>query len=225
MARCIYCGRPAGFMHKMHAECKERHERAMSLIPSFFPKFFETALPVNRFRVLLQKAAEASFIKPDELKKLTIVGISKMIDSLLEQRLPTKDDTQRIRRIINVFCSIFSDDITPRETFAKIDILQGLQDAKIPELINVTGPMPIEFSRGETVIWIFNGVTSYRQRRTAEMQNARSGVSLTLDTVAYYGLAAFKNAPVPRDDLGEESNCDIVVTNRTFIWLPAIRNR
>lgn len=126
MAQCVYCGRPAGFFRKMHKECHLRHQRAITLIPGFFPKFFQSNLPIDRFRQLLQSATEASFIRPDELKNLTTAGLAQVINTVLERHLLANDDTTRVLAIADALAPILSDDVRPYELLAKIDILRGL---------------------------------------------------------------------------------------------------
>jgi hypothetical protein len=201
----------------MHKECIERHERAVSLVPEFFSKFLQSDLSVGRFQQLLQSAAKASFVKPDEMKTLAAAGISRMIKSVLEERLPTKSETKRILELAGALQPYLSDDARPDDLLAKIDILRDLHEGKIPDMVTVAGPMPIELPQTETVIWIFNNVTAYRIDDDANTREP--GIELVLDKVAYYGLKTFNNVQVPRDKLHKESNGDIVVTNRNLYFL------
>jgi hypothetical protein len=219
MGQCIYCGRSVGFFRKTHPECEERHERAISLIPGFFPKFLESDLPVERFRDLLQNAAAASYIKPDELKAIITRGISKMINVILEQRLFTARDMERIVEVADALGGIISEDVRPHEFLAKVDVLRDLHERKIPDLINVTGPMPITLRRGESIIWIFNYATCLRPRVLAGASPGPSGVNLNLDTMTYYNLSAFKKASMRQEDFDKEASGDIVVTNRNLYHL------
>ena len=219
MGNCAYCGRPAGFLRKFHDECRDRHERASVLIPGFFPKFFESELPVDRFCELLHAAAEASFVKPDELKTLAAAGISKIVRTLLKRRLPTNQDIERILKITEGLGGILADDPVLQELFAKANILSQLHDGNIPDLVTIVGPMPLELRRGESVIWIFNHVTSYQESTTAGIDDNPTSFDLLLGKADYYGLGHFKEASLPRDTLREESTGDLVVTNRNLYML------
>lgn len=217
MAQCIYCGRAAGVFRTTHAQCHERHERAVSLVPGFFAKFLESDLPVGRFQQLLQSAAKASFVKQDEMKALFATGISQMVNAILIERLPTKSEATRILELADALQSYLSDDVRPYESFVKIDILRELQEGKIPDLVTVAGPMPIALRQAETVIWIFNYVTAYQRGDNVGTQD--NGIELALDKVAYYGPNAFNNVPAPRDTLHGESSGDLVVTNRNIYFI------
>jgi len=216
---CIYCGRPAGFLRKFHEECRDRHRRASSVIPGFFPKFFDSDLTVERFCELLHAAAEASFIKPAGLRTIAATGVSKMVRRILKQRLPTNADITRIVKIMEGLGDVLSEDPFLQELFAKADILAQLDDGTIPELITVVGAMPIEMRRGESIIWIFNHVTSYVNFGPVDIAGDSAGFDLELDKVAYYGVGKFRRAALPRGRLREEGFGDLIVTNRNLYML------
>jgi len=217
MARCIYCGKSAGIFRTKHEKCHERHERAVALVPGFFAKFLESNLPVDRFHHLLQNAAEASFVKQEEMKALATTGISQMVNSILKDRLLDKNESARVQELADALHAYLSDDISTFEMQTKIAILREIQDGKIPDLVSVAGPMPIELRQGETVIWIFNHVTAFRKDQNGAAQSA--GIELPLDKKIYYGIDAFAKSPLTRDSLKGELNGDVVVTNRNICFI------
>lgn len=227
MAQCRYCGQSAGFNKKMHPECHERHERAIVQIPEFFPKFFLSDLSIDRFGELLRSAAQASFVRPDEFTELAALGLSKVLARVLEERLLTGGDMQKLRDIAQCLAPLLTRDIIPHETFAKIDILQELGDAKVPDLVSVAGPMPIELGRGETVIWIFNYVTCYRDVGAADdvpADSERGPAPLSVAAGAYYGPSAFDAATLPRARLRQQGSGDLVVTNHNLFFVNSNAN-
>lgn len=217
MAKCKYCGKPAGFLRKVHAQCHERHERAVSLVPVFFSKFLESNLSVDRFQQLLQSAAEASFVKPAEMKTFAVAGITQAVKSILEQRLLETSEATRIQELVDALQPHLSDVSPADDLLVKIEILRDLQNGKVPDRVAVAGPMPVELPPTETVIWIFNDVTAYRVDDVATTREP--GTELALDKVAYYGLKAFSAVQVPRDKLRQDSRGDMVVTNRNLHFL------
>jgi hypothetical protein len=217
MALCKYCGQPAGLLRKMHTQCHERHERAVSLVPVFFSKFLESNLSVDRFQQLLQSAAEASYVKPDEMRTFAVAGITQAVKSILEQRLLETSEATRIQELVDALQPHLSNVAPADDLLVKIDVLRDLQNGKVPDRVTVAGPMPVELPPAETVIWIFNDVTAYR---VDDIATAREpGTELALDKVAYYGLKAFSAVQVPRDKLHKDSRGDMVVTNRNLHFL------
>lgn len=223
MARCKYCGRYAGFWKKFHPECQERHDRASAQIPLFFPKFFQSDLPIDRFTELLRGAAEGSFVRRKELTELAALGLSNVVKQILDQRLLTAAEIQRVRDVArSLKPRTLTRDIVPHETFAKVDVLQALGEGKVPDLVSVAGPMPIELGQGETVIWIFNYVSSFREPAEAEKPPAGGEVApvpLTLQAGAYYGPSAFQSAILPATRVPQDADGDMVVTDRNVFYL------
>ena len=164
MGRCIFCDRPAGFLRRRHAECQERHTRALAIIPELFSKALHSSLPATRFGELLKDAAGASFIKPRDLGSICIGGMSRMIDAVLEERLLTQTEEERIAEIRDALGSSITDVTDLSEKLIKIGMLRELNNGELPDRVTVVGPMPIELRRHERVIWIFNGVISFRRR-------------------------------------------------------------
>src|SRR4051812_17863197 len=111
MARCKYCGRQAGFLHKEHSECRNRYERAVSIIPGLFPQAMESHIPAKRFSSLLQVAAQDAYVGNHELKTLCTSGIDQIIDPILEDRLLSIGEIDRITDLIDALGDCFVDPV------------------------------------------------------------------------------------------------------------------
>src|SRR5688572_22150184 len=132
MARCIYCQRPAGFLRRRHADCQERHNRAMTMIPELFNKALYSSLPATRFGELLKDAAGASFIKPRDLGTLCVEGIGNMVDKVLQERLLTPAEEERIVEIGQALGPAVTDMSALNEKLIKINVLRELKAGQIP---------------------------------------------------------------------------------------------
>ncbi len=220
MGRCIFCDRPAGFLRRRHAECQERHTRALEIIPELFSKALHSSLPATRFGELLKDAAGASFIKPRDLGSICIGGMSRMIDAVLEERLLTQTEEERIAEIRDALGSSITDVTDLSEKLIKIGMLRELNNGELPDRVTVVGPMPIELKRHERVIWIFNEVISFRRRTPPASPPAGTGIAFpATEKDLYCGMRAFANDPIPMDDLVEEATGDLVVTDRNIYFI------
>lgn len=220
MAKCIYCERPAGFLRWRHADCRERHNRAMMMIPELFTKALHSSLPATRFGELLKDAAGASFIKPRDLGSLCIKGISSMIDTVLEERLLTAAEEERIAEIKDALGPAVVDTTDLNEKLIKISVLRDLKAGLIPDRVTIVGPMPIEFRPHEHVVWIFNHVVGFRRAAVAPASDAAGGITFpATETDLYCGLRAFDNDPMPMENLIEEATGDLVLTNRNIYFI------
>jgi len=220
MGRCVYCDQPAGFLRRRHRECRERHTRALATIPELFTKALHSSLPAERFGVLLKDAAGASFIKPRDLGSLCVRGISSMIDSVLEERLLTTAEEERISEIKDALGPGIADVTELNEKLIKISMLRELSAGQLPDRVTVVGPMPIELRQHERVIWIFNRVIGFRRRTAVTPPTEGTGIVFpATEKDLYCGLRAFINDPIPTDDLLEEATGDLVVTDRNIYFI------
>jgi len=215
MARCKYCNKSAGLWRSMHPECRDRHDRAVALIPDFFRKLLKSDLPVDRFQDLLQKAAEASFVPPDEVASLVGIGLSKLIIGVLRRRLLSRNEIDRITQIIGAFNSALGNIDFSHETLVKAIILRDLQETKIPDMISITEDLPFKLEENEEIIWIFNHVTMFE---TSYGTHSDVGAGVALDKVEYYGLNKFRSFRLSQNDR-ECDKGDLIVTTDQFRWL------
>jgi hypothetical protein len=222
MGLCIYCGRPAGLFRKQHAACKEQHDYALARIPDFLPKFLDSDLPADRFCELLQEGAKASFIDKTELSQAVARGISNAIDRALDDRLLDDQELERFAGVADVLAPVLSDDNTVSEKLGKVEVLRQLAEARIPDLVDVAGDMPINLHPGETVVWIFNDVPLYRDRSEEPAPDQTTAVPVAFDRADYLRPSALNGAKFPRRRLREEARGDLVTTNRNLFYVRSI---
>jgi hypothetical protein len=220
MGRCVYCRRPAGVLRKQHAECQERHKRALTMIPELFSKALHSTLPAARFGEMLKEAATASFIKPRSLKLICVSGITSMIDAVLENRLLTAAEDERVTQIKDALGPGIADADELNEKLIKVGMLRELKSGQLPDRVTVAGPFPPELQR-QRVMWIFNGVISFRHRANdaAPPQQGTAIVFPATDQDLYCGIRSFVDDPLPAANLIEEANGDLVITDRHLYFI------
>ena len=227
MARCTYCGKPAGLLRKDHPQCRERYENAINRIPAFFSKILNNPLDAQRFSQLLVGVAETSHIPPDIFKSINLAGLNNIIDEILQQRLITLEEEQRIFELkdaLNIGATEFSG---MEDKLIKAAILRDLSEHKSSQHIEIVGPMPIDLGPNETVFWIFNQVKCFQP------QPADKATGITLPLEDFFGgqsqadqtLSAF----FPRTDLSanytlpdtslDDGTGDLVITNYNLYFL------
>jgi hypothetical protein len=189
------------------------------MIPDLFTKALHSSLAPERFGELLRQAAGASFIKPRDLASLCVGGMSQMIDSVLEQRLLTQAEDDRVTQIKDALGPGIADVTDLNEKLIKISILRELSAGQVPDRVTVAGEMPIELREHERVIWIFNHVVSFRRRPPLSTPEPGGIAFPATETDLYCALHAFLNDPIPMGDLVEEATGDLVVTDRNLYFI------
>lgn len=214
MGRCIYCGHSAGFLANAHQACRDQHDYALARIPDFFPRFFSSQLPADRFCQLLQDGAVASYIDRAELAEAAERGIIAAIDSILADRFLTESESARFLETAEALANILPEDSKINERVTKANLLAQLAEGIVPDLVQVEGDLPLELGEGETVVWIFNDVTAYR---SADGRSA-GGLSIPLNIKELIPPGAFSELP-ESSDVGGGATGDFVVTNRTLFFV------
>ncbi|HET7681764.1 MAG TPA: hypothetical protein VFK79_16705 [Xanthobacteraceae bacterium] len=143
-----------------------------------------------------------------------------MIDSVLEERLLTPAEEERISEIKDALGPGITDVTELNEKLIKISMLRELNAGQLPDRVTVVGPMPIELRRHERVTWIFNRVICFRRRTPVVSPPEGTGIVFpATEKDLYCGLRAFINDPIPTDDLVEEATGDLVVTDRNIYFI------
>jgi len=219
MANCIYCGRPAGFLRRRHPACEERHKKVVALMPRFFSEVISSPISAERFSDLLLAATKASFVRPGELKSMCVSGINTAIDTILRERLLTSVEVQRITDLADALGAQSPRGLGLDQKLIKLSIVNELYDGKIPDRVSIVGPMPVELGRGESVLWIFNKVLSYRMTPDKKEEGLSIDPASPIES-RYVSPKALDKSHVPKKQLREKADGDLVVTNRNIYFLP-----
>jgi len=218
MGLCSYCGQPAGFLRSQHPECRARYERAMSMMPSFFAKFLDSQVPAGRFSELLQGAAKAAYVPPEDLAALSVAEIGRIIASLFDEHPPAVGEVQRVAELIEQLGDGVSDNPSLNEQLAKAVVVAGLYEGHLPDAVSVAGPMPIDLGHDESIIWIFNHVLSYRGGAAGRDGSNGGGLGNGMDGT-YRSPRMLNGIKAPANAAEEQAEGDLVITSRNIYFL------
>ena len=217
MAKCIYCGQSTGPFKHEHAECRAKHDRAVSLIPGFFGKLMDSSTPPQKFVDLLQQAAKASFIKQNRLRDLSKASVETIIDWIIAERCATIAEGRRLVDITDALEKAFPEGLDLNETVTKVIMLAELAAGLTPDHVSITGHIPIDFAPGESGLWIFNQVHAYWTDPTEETG------TITFDpaegpTAVYFGRKSAELPPLPVPERKPQRG-DLLITNRKMYFI------
>lgn len=219
MGACVYCGEPAGWFRSRHAACAEKHATAVHKIPGFFVQALASPLPATRFRELAEQIASSHYVDGREFRQLVIKGISDVIDAALADHMITPEEEQRIDELGKAFGLSGPDLGAAGHRLVKAAILRDLDDGRIPRRVNLKGDCPINLARGETIIWIFNGVSYQTMRSRTQYVGGSHGVSLRIMKGVYYRVGAHKGERVQTPYLSQEGQGNLAVTDRAIYFI------
>jgi hypothetical protein len=194
------------------------------MIPGFFDKMLASQLSTEKFSELLRGTAESSFVQRDELISLCKTSIGHTIDSILKERPVKITEAQRIIELTDTLEDAFSETFELNDKLVKTSIISELYDGRIPDPVSVVGPMPFEFGRGETILWIFNQVSAFRVTTDDKPAGIRIDATEQLKE-PYFGPAALKDRPAPLAGLSAEAQGDLILTNRNLHFIQSEETR
>src|SRR4029079_11653959 len=128
---------------KEHLYYKSRQEKFISVVPVLIAKAIDSSVNGNRFSDLLHKVAEANSIAAEELKEICQTALNRALDEMLQTRIPTTAEMHRIAEILRPLEDTLGT-FEIEEKLTKVVILTELWQGRIPELVEVRDPMPIE---------------------------------------------------------------------------------
>jgi len=100
------------------------------------------------------------------------------------------------------FCERFAltqADLNHRETYArfvKAAVLREVMEGRIPQRIQLDGPLPFNFQKTEQLIWVFPDTHYYEDKTRRHYVGRSQGVSIRIMQGVYYRVGAFQGQSV-----------------------------
>jgi hypothetical protein len=229
MSNCKYCGRSAGFLRHVHAECENKHEQGKRSIFACISTAIVDPLTGLTSAALTNKIgeiAEQSFIPETERRELSIrawcdtVDTSlhdNILDDAVEKRLmELKDRLELSQEELNGTGGVVSGAYSRVIKSAVVrDVLNGV----IPQRMNITGHIPINFQKGEKIVWLFNDVSFLEDRSRREYVGRSQGVSIRVMKGVYYRTGSFAGQPITYNERVHIDTGSVAVTDKNFYFV------
>ena len=216
MAKCSFCGEPAGFLRKKHKECQAKHDNGWSRMLDVAADSVVGKAPRERLESRLRDIAACSYIPSSRIRDAMVRGWEKAVDHFLDDG--DLDETEESQ--LSEFASLFSlsqEDLDSKGSYSRMvkgailrDVLKGM----IPERLRVQGDLLFNFQKAEKLIWLFPDVAYYEDRKRREYVGGHHGVSLRVAKGVYYRVGAFKGRPVETTETVAVGSGPMAVTNK-----------
>lgn len=198
MGKCQYCGKDTGMFRTVHKDCENKHETGKNQIIDLAEKAAITQTNLPLFQTELDKIAQSSFINNAELKNLLINGWERAVLKALEDDILSQNEENELINYKDHFS--FSDkELDQNETYSNMVMavtIREVLEGKIPNRIHISGIMPFNLQKGETLIWLFQNVPYYEPRSKTTYTGTSKGVSLRIAKGVYYRAGGFKGNPI-----------------------------
>ena len=216
MAKCPYCGEEAGFLRKLHQECQQKHDDGVKKVLSLAQNYIFSRNPLERLEQELNQVTSSTFIDPEQTKGLLIQAWGQAVDTTLEEG----DFSTEIENSLIAFKDHFSlsrddlDNIGAWPKIVKMAILRDIFEGKVSERVIISGSLPFNFQKGETIVWLFHGVKYFEERSRRQYEGGSHGVSLRVAKGVYYRVGSFRAQPVVTQETVHVDTGQLAVTNK-----------
>lgn len=202
MANCKFCGEPAGFLRKKHAECHEKYVAAIELVKNAASGVATGVLENTNLTTALANA-KSSYVPVAHTRAALINGWESAVDHFLEDGvLDHKEEESLVS--FKAKWSLDQSDLDRRGAFTRLvkaGVLRDVMEGKVPERVTIeSGTLPFNFQKNEELVWLFQNVEYLEDKTRREYAGRSAGVSIRIAKGVYYRTAAFRGHPIERTE-------------------------
>jgi len=216
MPKCDLCGQDAGFLRKRHKECQAKLDAGTASIKALAADAAPKGAPLDSFHSQVRQVASESFISADDIPALLAAGYETAVASALEDDVLTEEEENSLEAFTEAM-SLTQQQLDGAGAFTRVikaAVIREVLEGKIPQRMNVSGTLPFNFQKGETLVWVFQGVVYSEARTTVRYQGSYQGVSVRVAKGLYYRTGGFRGNPVPTTQILPVDSGILGITNK-----------
>lgn len=227
MGNCKYCGKSAGFLRSKHPECEEQDRQRERVIQGGRQRIAIEVLRAikgsDNFDELdkaISEIEQTSFVPTSERKALLVKGWETSVEQFLEDGILDATEEKRLVELKERFALSQSDlDKNGALTkIAKAAVLRDVLNGIVPQRMSVDGNLPINFQKGEQVVWAFPGSKYLEDKTRRQFVGGSQGVSVRVMKGVYYRVGAFKGHAVEHTERVHIDTGWVVVTTKNIYF-------
>jgi hypothetical protein len=105
----------------------------------------------------------------------------------------------------------------------KGQILRDLSEGKVPQRVNISGGLPINLSKNESIIFVFQGAEFQRLRTRTQYVGASNGMSVRIMKGVYLRSSDYRGERIQNSELQSVGTGLLAITNKNlFFYGPEI---
>ena len=216
MGKCLYCGKPAGFLKSSHKDCKQKHEQGKSEIISMVSNMGAKGGDLLHLEGSIKQIASMSFINDESLKSIIVQGWEKAVDIAFDDNLLSEQEESSLGKIIEHF-ALSQQVLDKKGAYSRLvkgTVLRDIMEGNLPERMKVDGNLPFNLHKAEKIVWVFRDVNYYEQKNRTRYVGGSKGVSIRIAKGVYYRVGAFKGERVQTPETVHVDTGLLGVTNK-----------
>ena len=220
MPVCPYCGKDVGIFRSYHPECRRKHDWACIEIRAAVLHAVTADVDIDEGRERVLQLAVENHVGAESRIAALRQGWADAVERLLDDSVLTRGEEERL---MSVRRNLLSDDTELEHTreylrVVKAGLLRDLFEGQISRRMVVEGPLPFQFQKNETLVWLFNSARYWEERIQRTYVGGSSGVSIRIARGVYYRTAGFRGNPVETRSLVEIGVGSLAVTTKRLYF-------
>jgi hypothetical protein len=227
LGNCKYCGKPAGFLRSKHAECEEQNRQRELVIQGGRQRIAAEVLRAvtgsDNFEELekaISEIEQSSFVPSSERKALLVKGWENSVESFLEDGILDASEENRLIEFKERF-ALSQSDLDKNGALTKTTkaaVLRDVLNGVIPQRMSVDGNIPINFQKGEQVVWAFSDSKYLEDKTRRQFVGGTQGISVRVMKGVYYRVGAFKGHAVESTERVHIDTGWVVITSKNIYF-------
>ncbi len=223
MGKCKFCSEPAGLFRSSHKECKlkneeeiRKHVEATAKVSSKIEAIGIQGGDLNALDKELKIFSETFNLNQSAIEETIIPAWEESVERAFDDGVLTEEEEKNLINLINHF-SLSQSKLDKNGAYTKIvkgAILRDIMNGIIPERINFEGNLPFNLQKTEKIIWVFQDVDYYEQKKRTQYVGGSQGVSIRIAKGLYYRTGAFKGERVETHETIHADTGLLGVTNK-----------
>ena len=233
MGNCKYCGKPAGFLRAKHPECEAQHLERERIIQVGRQRIVDEVLHsikgtdnYDTLDKMISQIEQSSFVPSSERKSLLVKGWENAVESFLEDGILDTTEETRLVQFKEHF-AMSQTELDKNSSLTKITkaaVLREVLDGKIPQRLSLDGRLPINFQKGEQLVWAFPQSNYLEDKTRRQYVGGSQGVSIRVMKGVYYRAGAFKGHPVDQTVRVHIDSGWVAVTDKNIYFAGSLKS-
>jgi hypothetical protein len=199
MAKCRYCGEPAGILRSHHEECAKLFSRGQDVIR----QVVTSAITSGKGLEDLSRDIDAIALRhhvPNELAREIVADVfTSITDEYLNDGLLSDEESTRLQSFFRHLSPLASIQLNKHGAMTRISqaqVLNSILRGTVPDMGSTFPNVPFNLQKGESLVWVFYGVRYIEQRTRTRYEGSSDGFSVRIAQGLYYRTSAFRGNPV-----------------------------
>jgi hypothetical protein len=227
LGNCKYCGKSAGFLRGKHAECEEKNQQRERLIQDGRQRIaievlqaIKSSENLSNLEKKIAEIEQSNFVPSNERKALLIKGWEDSVEHFLEDGILDTAEEKRLVEFKDRF-ALSQSELDRNGVLiktAKAALLRDVLNGVIPQSMSVDGSIPINFQKGEQIIWAFPDSKYLEDKTRRQFVGGSQGVSVRVMKGVYYRVGAFKGQAIEHTERVHIDTGWVVITNKNIYF-------